>query len=138
MSVTDIKIRRQTKVFVDGTEKRLFRKPKSSQIYVISTVWRYKVITMLRAIMQRRTEAAYDVLMNFLKLLMPNFRPLTVKCDFEDAQINAWRNAFPNVSVEGCLWHYDVFAPFRNFTFIALLRGFAAGDGDAPFTDTTG
>lgn len=63
---------------------------------------------MLRAIMLRRSEIAYETLFLYLKQLMPNFSPRVVKCDFEEGQFNAWKNVFHPVSVEGCLWHYDV------------------------------
>lgn len=67
-----------------------------------------QVIPMMRAIMLRRSQEAYETLFMYLKQLMPNFKPAVVKCDFEDAQFNAWRTIFDPVSVEGCLWHYDV------------------------------
>lgn len=63
---------------------------------------------MLRAIMLRRTEDAYMELFAFIKRLVPRFRPDKIMCDFEDAQMNAWRRSFPRATVEGCLWHFAV------------------------------
>lgn len=67
----------------------------------------FQIIPMLRAIMIRRSERAYTVLFEYIKTLVPRFRPQSIKCDFEDAQVNAWKAAFPYAKVEGCLWHYD-------------------------------
>lgn len=99
-------------VFSDGTERKLFRKPKASQIFTVSAVWRHHVLPMMRAIMLSRSQAAYVTLFSFLKNLMPNFKPKSVKCDFEDAQCNAWEIVFSPLTIEGCLWHFDV-AIFR-------------------------
>lgn len=63
--------------------------------------------------MIRRSQVAYETLFRYLKELMPDFNPTTVKCDFEEAQFNAWLNIFDPTSVEGCLWHYDVVSMSR-------------------------
>lgn len=59
--------------------------------------------------MMSRTEEAYNVLLSYLKNLAPNLQPTRIHCDFEKAQMNAWRSAFPPpCAVVGCLWHYAV------------------------------
>jgi len=68
----------------------------------------FQAIVMARAIMLTRTQVAYEILFDFLMVLMPDFNPTAIKCDFEDGQVNAWRSRFPNAKVQGCLWHYAV------------------------------
>ncbi len=58
--------------------------------------------------MQKRTQAAYNVLFAFLKHLMPAWDPEQIMCDHERGQVNAWMINFPNAWVTTCLWHYAV------------------------------
>lgn len=58
--------------------------------------------------MSSRTIPAYRAVLAHLKTLAPNLAPRVVHCDFEPAEISAWRLEFPLARVSGCVWHYSV------------------------------
>jgi len=55
-----------------------------------------------------KNRAAYMALFNYLRNIAPNFQPMTIYCDYEEAQVNAVRQAIPECRAEGSLWHYGV------------------------------
>lgn len=101
-------------VYADGTFRKRPKKPKCSQLFCISITWvnrctnRKHALTLIRVFMQKRTQAAYLVLFQFLKYLMPHWNPEQIMCDHEEAQVNAWMISFPFARVATCLWHYAV------------------------------
>lgn len=65
----------------------------------------FQIIPLGWVLMGRRSEAAYDAVLELLKNLNPEIYPSHVVTDFEIAQQQAWRTAFPRCKVQGCLFH---------------------------------
>lgn len=55
--------------------------------------------------MSRKTQVAYDNLIDFLRQLEPNWNPLNVMSDFERAIIGSFEHNFPNCQHNGCFFH---------------------------------
>ncbi|KAJ1522440.1 hypothetical protein ONE63_001630 [Megalurothrips usitatus] len=89
----------------DGTFKARPLHPYSSQIFVLVTPWRDAVVPIGWFLMERRTVAAYTAIFSLLKQVCPNFNPELIISDWEYPQQKAWRDAFPNAQLQGCLWH---------------------------------
>ncbi|KAK3911587.1 Pentatricopeptide repeat-containing protein [Frankliniella fusca] len=70
--------------------------------------WEQEVLPLVRVLMMGRTEEAYLEVLEYLKTLVPNFAPDRIHCDFERAQMNAFRTVLPSSRIVGCLWHYGV------------------------------
>lgn len=68
----------------------------------------HQVIPIMRVLMRDKTEAAYMALFNYIKAIAPNLQPTRFHCEFERAQVNAIRQAFPGCAAEATLWHYAV------------------------------
>jgi len=64
--------------------------------------------------MVARSKAAYVEVFNYLKLIAPHFQPRRVHCDFEMAQMSAFKQCFPLCRVVGCLWHYTVVRTYNS------------------------
>ncbi|KAK3931712.1 Pyridoxine/pyridoxamine 5'-phosphate oxidase [Frankliniella fusca] len=95
-----------TNIHGDGTFKKRSRKPKMAQIFNLTTNHGGYVVPVVRVLMLRRHEEAYVCVLSFLKLLVPNWAPERVHCDFERAQMNAFKRVLPMSRIVGCLWHY--------------------------------
>lgn len=54
------------------------------------------------------TVEAYLALFNYVRQIAPTFHPERIHCDFEKAQMRAFRMVFPNAAIVGCLWHFGV------------------------------
>ncbi|KAK3922760.1 Tyrosine recombinase, partial [Frankliniella fusca] len=104
----------------DGTFKKRSRKPEMAQIWNIVTKYGDNIICLVRVLMSSRTIPAYRAVLQHLKTLVPNMSPRIVHCDFELAEIAAWRLEFPNIRISGCLWHFSV-----AFSTTAREEGFA-------------
>lgn len=72
-----------------------------------------QVIGVVRVLMRSRKQPAYEIVLNFLKILAPNWNPMILYSDFEKAEMNAFRIEFPRCRVVGCLWHYGVVSIFK-------------------------
>lgn len=58
--------------------------------------------------MSRKTEAAYTAVFNYISNNVLEKRNISViMTDFEDAERNACRTAFPESYLAGCITHYD-------------------------------
>ncbi|XP_046678581.1 uncharacterized protein LOC124366233 [Homalodisca vitripennis] len=57
-------------------------------------------------IMTRKTQIAYDGVLQYLKRLVPQWEPEVVMVDFEAAIRNAARLVWPHIRVVGCFFHY--------------------------------
>lgn len=58
--------------------------------------------------MSRKTEAAYTAVFNYVSNNILDKRNISViMTDFEDAEWNACRTAFPDSYLAGCITHYD-------------------------------
>lgn len=95
---------RSKKIFSDGT----FCTPagmECRQIWNLVKLRKHHILPLARVLMQTKSQATYELILEKLKELRPRFRPSEVMCDFEAAQENAWLSKFPNARVHGCLFH---------------------------------
>lgn len=89
--------------FVDGTflsAPQLFY-----QLYVILVEKYGGVHPVAYALLQNKQTATYAEMINRLKELVPDLSPEKISCDFELAAINAFKDAFPEAEILGCLFH---------------------------------
>ncbi|KAK3933185.1 30S ribosomal protein S2 [Frankliniella fusca] len=102
------RMRKSRKLFADGTWDARPSKPKSRQVFSISTCTKdRRVLPLAVVLMESRTEAAYHKL--FSTLRDHGCNPRVVHTDFEAAQYNMWKSVFGRqLKVEGCLFHYVV------------------------------
>lgn len=56
--------------------------------------------------MSHRTTEAYDGLFEELTRIAPNLNPTEIMSDYEDAERNSCKKAFPNARILGCYFHY--------------------------------
>ncbi|KAK3929544.1 UPF0251 protein [Frankliniella fusca] len=89
----------------DGTFKSRPMAPHSAQVYVIVTTWRKHVVPLGWFLMERKSLSAYRAVFSLLKNICPDFKPEVIMSDWEHSQQLAWQEAFPNASLQGCLWH---------------------------------
>ncbi|XP_034231375.1 uncharacterized protein LOC117639631 [Thrips palmi] len=92
----------------DGTFRKRSKKPAMAQIFNIVTKYGENIIAIARVLMLTRTTQAYIAVIEQIRTLAPNMNPVRIHCDFERAEMNAWRAMFPRSRVVGCLWHYAV------------------------------
>jgi len=88
-------------IFVDGTFKlapKLF-----AQIFVIMAQRGNYVVPILYAVLPNKKEQAYNRMIQMIIESWPKFHPISL--DFEVAVINTFSSAFPNASLQGCLFH---------------------------------
>lgn len=67
----------------------------------------FQILPLARIVMQSKTQACYEVALGAIRRLAPRFHPKDVHCDFERAQMNAWKSSFPRCKRRGCLFHYS-------------------------------
>ncbi|ODM88747.1 hypothetical protein Ocin01_17935 [Orchesella cincta] len=90
--------------YADGTFKvapELF-----DQLYTIHVARFNKVIPTMYALLPNRLESTYVKMLNALKELVPNLKPVSVTTDYEKAAKNAFKSVFPNATQSGCLFHF--------------------------------
>ena len=63
------------------------------------------MICVVRALVQTKSQACYEVTLRALKRAAPGFNPEKAMVDFEMGQANAWEVVFPNIELSGCLFH---------------------------------
>lgn len=56
--------------------------------------------------MTHRVTEAYAAMFQELKKLIPSLAPTHIMSDFEEAERNACRKAFPEAKILGCYFHY--------------------------------
>jgi len=87
--------------YVDGTFKvvpNLF-----SQVYVILAKYLDGVHPLIYALLPNKTNETYERLFKILIDLKPGLKPTSIAC--EQAAIKAIKNNFPEVQINGCLFH---------------------------------
>lgn len=64
------------------------------------------VVPVAYGLLPNKNEATYS---RFFKLLRDKlgFNPAVYKCDYEQAQINGIKNAFPETKISGCFYHFN-------------------------------
>lgn len=65
-----------------------------------------QVIPLVHALMETRSQEAYDHLFALVRRVAPGLEPLFIMTDFEVAQQGALAAAWPRARLTGCLWHY--------------------------------
>ena len=88
--------------FADGTftiAPSLFH-----QVYVISAKKHDGVIPIVYALLPNKQRLTYSRLFELLKTIESNLRPVSIICDFEQAAIHAFQDAFPTVRIKGCFF----------------------------------
>jgi len=62
---------------------------------------------VLYALMTRKTQGLYHAVFDMLKNLVPDFTPVHIMADFEEAPVLAFRQLYGDVSVSGCWFHFS-------------------------------
>lgn len=75
------------------------------QVYVIMAERTGFVFPILYALLPNKQEVTYTSLLERIKILWPNFSPLSISVDFEMAAIKSVQSAFPNSEIFGCFFH---------------------------------
>ncbi|XP_034254486.1 uncharacterized protein LOC117653153 [Thrips palmi] len=89
----------------DGTFRARPSTPPSAQCFTLVTTYRDAIIPIAWVLMERKSYEGYMAVFRLLKHLCPNLNPEVVITDWEAGQQRAWRNSFPNATIQGCLWH---------------------------------
>ena len=89
--------------YADGTFKT--SPPLFQQVYTIHVLKYNSVIPVVFVLMNDKSTGSYVHLLMELKKLRPGLNPSTIMTDFEQAALLAFRNIFPNVVQQGCLFH---------------------------------
>ena len=75
------------------------------QIYTISIIRGHHVIPLIYGVLKNKSSRTYDRFLEIIDLLLPNLHPQYILCDFEIAAINSFQDKFPEVRMQGCLFH---------------------------------
>ncbi|KAF0759418.1 Uncharacterized protein FWK35_00014072, partial [Aphis craccivora] len=90
--------------FGDGTFKSV---PSIfSQLYTIHCYTRSLVIPLVYILMTSRTKEVYAEVLRQLLVLKPDLNPKSIKIDFEQSFVSAFKQIFPNVHISGCFFHF--------------------------------
>lgn len=90
--------------FGDGTFKSV---PSIfSQLYTIHCYTRSLVIPLVYILMTSRTKEVYAEVLRQLLVLKPDLNPKSIKIDFEQSFVSAFKQIFPNVHISGCYFHF--------------------------------
>lgn len=71
-------------------------------------------------LMQNKSQAGYEAVLQLIKDHLGLWNFTSVVCDFEDAIINAFKNIFDNVEVQGCLFHASDVRPEKTFCILYM------------------
>lgn len=75
------------------------------QLFIIHAVYRRHVIPVVFALLRKKSTDTYDRLIDEILKVAPNWSPIRVMMDFEQASINAFKRKFPSVALSGCYFH---------------------------------
>ncbi|KAK3912141.1 putative WRKY transcription factor 4 [Frankliniella fusca] len=111
-------------LFGDATFYARPNHPDSMQLYTLVTVRDNHILPLAYALMESRSQVAYQDLFSFIRRIVPELDPDYFMTDFETAQQNAVLDTFPRVRLSGCLWHYSraVCRNIRSLGLHALVR----------------
>lgn len=73
--------------------------------FIIHAIYRGHVVPVLYALLPRKNAATYQNLVNQILQFAPNWNPLSIMLDFEQACINVYESSFPNILLSGCYFH---------------------------------
>lgn len=82
-----------------------------SQLFIIhgetgSGITETAAVPLIYALMPDKKEETYITVLQLIKSQLPTFKPKKYHCDFEIAEINAFRKEFPSVNMKGCYYHW--------------------------------
>jgi len=90
--------------FGDGTFKSV---PSIfSQLYTIHCYTRSLFIPLVYILMTSRTKEVYAEVLRQLLVLKPDLNPKSIKIDFEQSFVSAFKQIFPNAHISGCFFHF--------------------------------
>jgi hypothetical protein len=89
--------------YADGTFKTT--PPLFAQVWTIHGLKYNNVLPTVFALLPNKTQATYIRTLEAIKILRSNLNPQTIMLDFEQAEINAFKQAFPSITVRGCFFH---------------------------------
>ena len=75
------------------------------QVYIFHAVYRGHVVPVLYALLRRKNVHTYQNLVHQILRFAPNWHPVSIMLDFEQACIDVYDSNFPNVSLYGCYFH---------------------------------
>ena len=75
------------------------------QVYIFHAVYRGHVVPVLYALLRRKNVHTYQNLVHQILRFAPNWHPVSIMLDFEQACIGVYDSNFPNVSLYGCYFH---------------------------------
>ena len=88
---------------VDGTFKAV---PEIFyQLFIIHVVYRRHIVPVVYALLRRKNADTYYRLIDEVAKVAPNWLPVSIMMDFEQASISAFQNKFPSASLSGCYFH---------------------------------
>ncbi|KAK3915241.1 Elongation factor G [Frankliniella fusca] len=106
-------------LFGDATYYCRPNHPDSMQSYTLVTVRDNHIVPLLYALIESRTQTAYQDLFSAVRRIIPELDPDFVITDFEAAQQNAVVGIFPRARLTDCLFHFAR-AVCRNVRLLGL------------------
>ena len=77
-----------------------------SQLFVISVKIGNRFIPVFFGLMTSKLHRHYLLVLMKIKELVPGFLPVLAIGDFERACVRAWKDCFPGINIQGCLFHF--------------------------------
>ena len=75
------------------------------QLFIIHAVYRQHIAPVAYALLRRKNADTYSRLIDEVAKVAPNWLPVSIMMDFEQASISACQNKFPSASLSGCCFH---------------------------------
>ncbi|CAF4506010.1 unnamed protein product, partial [Didymodactylos carnosus] len=69
-------------------------------------IHRNEVLPVCFVLLANKTQITYQQMINQISIICPLWLPQTVMVDFEKAPINVLGDAFPNIQMTGCFFHF--------------------------------
>lgn len=75
------------------------------QLFIIHAVHRRHIVPVVYALLRRKNADTYRRLIDEVLKIAPDWSPLSIMMDFEQASINSFRQKFPSTALSGCYFH---------------------------------
>lgn len=75
------------------------------QLFIIHAVYRQHTVPVVYALLRRKDAGTYTRLFDEIVKIAPNWLPVSVMMDFEQASISSLKKKFRSVSLSGCYFH---------------------------------
>jgi MULE transposase domain len=77
------------------------------QLFTIFVSYEDATFPVFYALMSRKTRDLYNAILMKIRSLLPDFKPVCVMADFEEASAAAFIDVFgKNITISGCWFHY--------------------------------